>query len=80
MAVLATLANRHAQGGDVSKTNRHRLNALVLAVFAGHAIYWFVTGQAEGASALMVGLRVAQAGACLAGAVWFFARSRGVTL
>jgi hypothetical protein len=63
----------------MSKTARHRLNALVLALLAGHAVYWFATGQAEGATSLMVALRVAQAVVGAAGAIWFLARSRGAS-
>jgi hypothetical protein len=45
---------------------------------AGHAIYWFAMGRADFATDLQVGLRVAQAVAGFAGAIWFLVRSRTV--
>ena len=61
----------------MSKGTRHQINALILALVAVHAIYWFVTGQSTGATSLMVGLRVAQGIVGVVGALWFFSRSRG---
>ncbi len=63
----------------MSKSLRHLLNALVLLAVGGHAVYWFAMGRAEFASDVRVGLVVAQAVVGLAGAVWFFVRSRTVT-
>jgi hypothetical protein len=62
----------------MSKSVRHLLNALLCLVVGGHAVYWFAMGRAEFASDFRVGLVVAQAVVGLAGAVWFFVRSRGV--
>jgi hypothetical protein len=52
------------------------LNALLCLLVGGHAVYWFAMGRAEFASDVRVGLVVAQAIVGLAGAIWFFARSR----
>lgn len=59
------------------RTTLHQINALILALVAVHAVYWFVTGQSAGATTLMVGLRVAQGIVGVIGALWFFSRSRG---
>jgi hypothetical protein len=61
----------------MSKATRHQINALILALVAVHAIYWFVSGQAAVATTLMIGLRVAQGIVGVIGAIWFFSRSRG---
>lgn len=61
----------------MSKATRHQINALILALVAAHAIYWFVSGQSANATTLMVGLRVAQGLVGVIGALWFFSRSRG---
>lgn len=61
------------------KSTRHQINALVLALVAAHAVYWFVSGQTAGSTTLMMGLRVAQAVLGVVGALWFFSRSRGVS-
>lgn len=63
--------------GSMSKATRHQINALILALVAVHAIYWFVSGQSAGTTTLMVGLRVAQGIVGVVGALWFFSRSRG---
>lgn len=63
----------------MSKAARHRINAVVLALLAAHALYWFATGQAADATTTTVSLRAAQAVVGLVGAVWFFGRSRGVS-
>ena len=62
----------------MSRSVRYLLNALVCLVVGGQAVYWFAMGRAEFASDFRVGLVVAQAVVGLAGAVWFFMRSRGV--
>jgi hypothetical protein len=61
----------------MSKSTRYLLNALLCLLVGGHAIYWFATGRAEFASAMRVSLVVAQAVVGLAGAIWFYSRSRG---
>jgi hypothetical protein len=58
---------------------RHLLNALICLVVGGHAVYWFAMGRAAFASDFRVGLVVAQAVVGLAGAVWFFVRSRSAS-
>jgi hypothetical protein len=63
----------------MARSRRHQINALILALVAAHAMYWFVTGQDAGASNLMIALRVAQGIVGAAGALWFLIRSRGVT-
>jgi hypothetical protein len=61
------------------KSTRHQINALILALVAAHAVYWFATGQAAVSTTPMVGLRVAQGVLGVVGALWFFSRSRGVS-
>jgi hypothetical protein len=60
----------------MSRSTRFLLNALLCLLVGGHAVYWFAMGRAEFASDVRVGLVVAQAIVGLAGAIWFFARSR----
>lgn len=60
----------------MTKSTRYLLNALLCLLVGGHAIYWFATGRAEFASGVRVGLVVAQAIVGLAGAIWFYSRSR----
>jgi hypothetical protein len=62
----------------MSRSVRFLVNAVLLLLVAAHAIYWFAMGRAELATDLQIGLRVAQAVAGLAGAIWFFMRSRSV--
>ncbi len=61
----------------MSKSARYLLNAVLCLLVGAHAVYWFATGQGEFASAMRVGLKVAQAVVGLAGAIWFYGRSRG---
>ena len=60
----------------MTRSSLHLVNAVISLAVAGHAIYWFMTGRAELASNLRIGLVVAQAVVGLAGAVWFYSRSR----
>ena len=62
----------------MSRSLRFLVNAAVCLLVGGHAIYWFATGRAEFAPDLQIALRTAQAAVGLAGAVWFFIRSRTV--
>jgi hypothetical protein len=62
----------------MSRSTRHQINALILALVAAHAMYWFVSGQNAGATNLMIALRVAQGVLGAGGALWFLSRSRGV--
>jgi hypothetical protein len=60
----------------MSRSTRYLINALVLLVIAGHAVWWFATGRAAAAGDMMVWLRVAQAVVGFAGAIWLYSRSR----
>jgi hypothetical protein len=64
----------------MSRSALHLINALICLAVGAHAIYWFMTGRAEFASNLRVGLVVAQAALGCVGAVWFYSRSRGASL
>ena len=61
----------------MSKSVRYLVNAVLCLLVAGHALYWFATGQSEFASGTRLGLKVAQAVVGFAGAIWFYSRSRG---
>jgi hypothetical protein len=61
----------------MSRSTRFLLNAVLLLLIGGHAVYWLATGRAESESDMRVGLVIAQAVVGIGGAVWFFARSRG---
>jgi hypothetical protein len=61
----------------MSRSARYLVNTALCVLVGVHAIYWFATGQAELASGMLVGLRVAQAVIAFAGAIWFYSRSRG---
>ena len=63
----------------MSKSLRFLINAAVCLLVGGHAVYWFATGRAELAPDVQIGLRAAQAVVGLAGAIWFFIRSRSVS-
>jgi hypothetical protein len=63
----------------MTKTSRHRINALICVLVFAHAVYWFVTGRTDNATNLRVALVVAQAVLGLGGAVWFWSRSRGAS-
>jgi hypothetical protein len=61
----------------MSRSVRYLLNALLLALIGGHAVYWFATGRAEFAPSMSVWLKAAQAVVGFGGAIWFYSRSRG---
>jgi len=63
----------------MSKSLRFLINAAVSLLVGAHAVYWFAAGRAEFAPDLQIGLRTAQAVVGLAGAVWFFIRSRSAS-
>ena len=65
------------RGAPMSRSVRYLLNALLLALIGGHAVYWFAMGRAELASSLDLWLKVGQAIVGFGGAIWFFSRSRG---
>jgi hypothetical protein len=76
----AKLVGSYAQpeGIKMSRSARFLVNAALLLLVAAHAIYWFAMGRAAFATDLQIGLRVAQGIAGVAGALWFFMRSRSV--
>jgi hypothetical protein len=61
----------------MSRTVRYTVNALLLLLIAGHAVWWFAMGRAALATDLQVWLRVAQAVVGFAGGIWFYSRARG---
>jgi 4-amino-4-deoxy-L-arabinose transferase-like glycosyltransferase len=61
----------------MTRASAHRINAAVCALVFAHAIYWFATGHAAGASAFRVSLVVAQAVLGVVGIAWFWRRSLG---
>ena len=61
----------------MTRSVRYLLNALLLALIGGHAVYWFAMGRAELAPSMSVWLKVAQAVVGCGGAIWFYSRSRG---
>jgi hypothetical protein len=61
----------------MSRSVRYLLNAVLLLLVGGHAVWWFAMGRAELASDMAVWLKVAQAIVGFAGAIWFYSRSRG---
>jgi hypothetical protein len=63
----------------MSRSVRYLVNAVLLLLIGGHAVYWFAMGRAELAPDLTVWLKVAQAVVGFAGAIWFFSRSRSAT-
>ncbi len=62
----------------MTKVLRHRVNAAICVLVLAHAVYLFASGRLEAASDLRIGLGVAQGVLGLAGAVWFWNRSRSV--
>lgn len=62
----------------MSRRVRYLVNALVCLAVGAYGVYWFAVGRAELASGLQIGLAAAGAVVGLAGAVWFFMRSRSV--
>jgi hypothetical protein len=63
----------------MSRRVRYLVNALLCLVVGAYAVYWFATGRAQLATGLQVGLAGAGAVVGLAGAVWFFLRSRNAS-
>ena len=63
----------------MSKASRHRVNAVVCLLALGYALYWFGTGQMDGAPGWRIGLMGALAVLGIGGAAWFVYRSRGAT-
>ena len=61
----------------MSRSVRYLINALLLVLIGGQAVWWFATGRAEFAPDMTVWLKVAQGIVGFAGAIWFFSRSRG---
>jgi hypothetical protein len=61
----------------MSRSVRYLVNAVLLLLIAGQAVWWFATGRGELAPDLSVWLKVAQIIVGFAGAIWFFSRSRG---
>ena len=59
----------------MTRATGHRINAAICALVLAHAIWWFATGHAAGASAFRVSLVIAQAVLGLLGIVWFYWRS-----
>ena len=62
----------------MSGVSRHRINAAICLLVLVHAIYRFVSGNLEPGLNLRTALIVAQGLLGLAGAVWFWSRSRGM--
>jgi hypothetical protein len=60
----------------MNRSMRHQINAAVCALVLGHAVYWFISGEAYTATALRTGLAVGQATLALIGFVWFLRRAR----
>ena len=64
----------------MSRKGRYLVNALILLLIGAHGVYRFAMQREElAAEGLWFGLVVAQAVVGIAGAVWFFARSRQVS-
>jgi len=63
----------------MSKSSRHRVNAVVCLLALGYALYWFGTGQMAAAPGWRVGLMGALVVIGIGGAVWFLRRARGAT-
>ena len=57
--------------------SRHRINAVICLLVVAHAIYRATTDDLAPTLNLRTGLVVAQGVLGLAGAVWFWSRSRG---
>jgi predicted RNase H-like nuclease len=64
----------------MTRAARFRINTLICALVAAHAVYWFVSGGTETATDLRIGLVVAQLVLGLIGVVWFWRRSRGAAV
>ena len=63
----------------MSRSVRYLLNAVLLLLIGGHAVWWFAMGRAQFAPDLTVWLKVAQGIVGFAGAIWFFSRSRAAS-
>ncbi len=63
----------------MSKVSRHRVNAVVCLLALAYALYWFGTGQMNGAPGWLVGLMGVLAMLGIGGAAWFLYRARGAT-
>ena len=63
----------------MQKNVRYRVNALVLLAIGAHGVYRFVTERAELSDGVSLGLVIAQIIVGVAGAIWFFVRSRSVS-
>lgn len=64
----------------MTRSSRHRLNALVCVVVLAHGVYWLSTGGLEGATTARVGLAIAEVVVGIVGAAWFWNRARSVSL
>lgn len=63
----------------MTRPMRHQINSALCALVLGHAVYWFVSGQAVTATTFRTSLVVAQAVLGLIGVVWFWRRARQST-
>jgi hypothetical protein len=61
----------------MATASRHRINAVICLLVVAHAIYRFATDDLEPSLNLRTGLVVAEGVLGLAGAAWFWSRSRG---
>ena len=59
----------------MSKASRHRVNAVVCLLALAYALYWFATGQMNGAPAWQVGLMGVLVVVGIGGAIWFLYRA-----
>lgn len=76
MAAAASLT----VGGRMPRNVRYLVNAAVLLLIGAHGIYRFTTERADLVSdGVSLGLVIAQIVVGFGGAIWFFARSRGVS-
>ena len=63
----------------MAKNVRYLVNAVVLLLIGAHGIYRFTTERAELSDGISLGLVIAQIIVGVAGAIWFFVRSRSVS-
>lgn len=64
----------------MTRSSRHRLNALVCVAVLAHGVYWLSTGGLEGATTARAGLAIAEVVVGIVGAAWFWNRARSVSL